>query len=452
MHITSVEIENIKSIQKLRWEVPAGQEAGWHVIIGDNGSGKTTFLQAVALGLLGPQSAEKLLQDFRKWRTTNSEYGKVILEIQSTQSDPSNLENGRVKSENSEVGLFWGTKKEFLSWGRKIGWSFADGAETAGINGSEFLQPMWEENSPSGATLWNSLIMNGWFSASFGPLRRFSGGDSTLESYLEAFPKVSRHSTLFLESISLKDGLKWLTELRSKQLEERGRGELLDRIKQFVNQDDFLPNNVKMAEVMTDKVIFTDSGNCNLLVLEMSDGYRSILSLTFELLRQLSRAFPVDSIFDKTDTSKIIAPGVVLIDEVDAHLHPTWQRKIGQWFRKYFPNMQFIVTTHSPLICQAAEHGTVFRLPRPGTDETGRMIVDDELNRLVYGNVLDAYGTELFGKDVTSSDASKAKRVRLAELNRKELRKGLTAKERKEQDELRTMLPTSAHTMNGGKG
>lgn len=156
-------------------------------------------------------------------------------------------------------------------------------------------------------------------------------------------------------------------------------------------------------------------------------------------------------IFDKNDPSKVIAPGVVLIDEVDAHLHPTWQRKIGQWFRKYFPNMQFIVTTHSPLICQAAEHGTVFRLPRPGTDETGRMIVGDELNRLVYGNVLDAYGTELFGENVTRSEASEKKLQQLAELNSKELREGLTPKERKKQNELRRMLPTTAYQTNGVK-
>ncbi len=210
-----------------------------------------------------------------------------------------------------------------------------------------------------------------------------------------------------------------------------------------------------MREVNSDEILFTDAGGCKVSLFNLSEGYRSILSLTFELLRQLTleyrRIEPNHNIFLKDKFIQVDEPGVVLIDEVDAHLHPTWQRKIGQWFRKYFPNMQFIVTTHSPLICQAAEHGTVFRLPRPGTDETGRMIVGDELNRLVYGNVLDAYGTELFG-DVARSEASKAKLVRLAELNRKELSKGLTKKEQKEQDVLRRMLPTSDYKMNGSKG
>jgi predicted ATP-binding protein involved in virulence len=47
--------------------------------------------------------------------------------------------------------------------------------------------------------------------------------------------------------------------------------------------------------------------------------------------------------------------GVVLIDELDAHLHPTWQRQIGSWLKSCFPNLQFIVATHSPFIPQAAD-------------------------------------------------------------------------------------------------
>src|SRR5712671_2638426 len=128
-----------------------------------------------------------------------------------------------------------------------------------------------------------------------------------------------------------------------------------------------------------------------------------------------------------------LAPGVVLIDEVDAHLHPTWQRRIGLWLREHFPKMQFIVTTHSPLICQAADVGTVWRLPQPGTNETGRMLAGVELDRLLYGNVLDAYSTEAFGEDINRSEESKKKLHRLAELNYKELHGQLTISERKEQ-------------------
>jgi hypothetical protein len=45
----------------------------------------------------------------------------------------------------------------------------------------------------------------------------------------------------------------------------------------------------------------------------------------------------------------------VLIDELDAHAHPAWQRQLGHWLRRKFPNLQFIVTTHSPFLAQVAD-------------------------------------------------------------------------------------------------
>ena len=178
----------------------------------------------------------------------------------------------------------------------------------------------------------------------------------------------------------------------------------------------------------------------------LSDGYRSILSMTFELIRQLAATYGADTIFDMAEhaPTRIIAPGVVMIDEIDAHLHPTWQRRVGRWFREHFPNIQFIVSTHSPLICQAATVGSVFRLPRPGADDEPGMVTGVELDRLLYGNVLDAYGTGAFGDITTRSPEGRERLARLAELNQKELSEGLSAKERREQRSLRNALPTAA--------
>jgi predicted ATP-binding protein involved in virulence len=72
----------------------------------------------------------------------------------------------------------------------------------------------------------------------------------------------------------------------------------------------------------------------------------------------------------KITAAKEVGWHVILID---AHLHPTWQKNVGKWFQDRFPNIQFIVTTHSPLICQAATHGSVWHLPHPGSDEKGGM-------------------------------------------------------------------------------
>lgn len=49
MHVAKVEIENIRSIQKLNWSPPPDKLAGWHIILGNNGAGKSTFLKSIAL-------------------------------------------------------------------------------------------------------------------------------------------------------------------------------------------------------------------------------------------------------------------------------------------------------------------------------------------------------------------------------------------------------------------
>ena len=86
--------------------------------------------------------------------------------------------------------------------------------------------------------------------------------------------------------------------------------------------------------------------------LALSDGYRSVLALAGDLIFRLIRAFP-DS------ENPLHETGVVLIDELDIHLHPTWQREIATLFRTQFPNLQFIVATHSPLIVAGAGSDSV---------------------------------------------------------------------------------------------
>jgi hypothetical protein len=175
----------------------------------------------------------------------------------------------------------------------------------------------------------------------------------------------------------------------------------------------------------------------------MSDGFRSVLSLTFELMRQMVQSFGSAGLFERSNGRIVIThSGVVLIDEIDAHLHPTWQRRIGYWYTDHFPSIQFLVTTHSPLLCQAAERGSVYRLATPGSGETPRMITGIERERLIFGSVLDAYGTELFGHDISRSATAQRMQERLAELNQKALVNGdLTPEETGERKRLRALYP-----------
>ena len=97
------------------------------------------------------------------------------------------------------------------------------------------------------------------------------------------------------------------------------------------------------------------------------------------------------------------------------------------------------------------QHALALEYIKLGSDEKAKMVTGIELERLLYGNVLDAYGTDLFGENVARSEKSQALMERLAELNLKELNAGLTKKDKQEQTKLQATLPTAAHRMKQTK-
>ncbi|MBC7274006.1 MAG: AAA family ATPase [Streptomyces sp.] len=146
------------------------------------------------------------------------------------------------------------------------------------------------------------------------------------------------------------------------------------------------------------------------------------------------------------DGTAVLEPGVVLIDEVDAHLHVTWQRKIGDWLRAHFPNIQFIVTSHSPYICQAADEGALIQLPGPEEDRPPAVVPEDLYRRVVYGSADDAALSELFGLETPFSSRAEQQRQRLVELERKVYDRTATGQEKAEYKELSRLLTSSLQT------
>ncbi len=90
---------------------------------------------------------------------------------------------------------------------------------------------------------------------------------------------------------------------------------------------------------------------------ELSDGYHVFIALVADIAR---RAVMLNE-FDGAEASARVE-GVVLIDELDLHLHPRWQRVVLPHLREVFPRLQFVVSTHSPQILSSAENRQVRRL------------------------------------------------------------------------------------------
>lgn len=425
MHVRRLAITNIRSIDTFEMRfLPTDKVAGWHVILGSNGAGKSSVVRSLALALAGPKEAVALRQNWNTWARFGESESSIRIQVECDTKDIFTRTGRRAPS--VDVTL------DFRPIESDIGGPRIEVVASAG--GKKAERSIWGTN-------------RGWFSASFGPFRRFTGGDQAFDRLFFSNPRLASHLSAFGEDVALTEGLRWLRDLRVRQLEDDAEdGHLLGRLIQFLNASELLPHGATIAEVRSEEVIVLDARGARIVVEQLSDGYRSILSMIFEILRQMTRAYGVSDVLDALDVDSgcVRLPGVVAIDEVDAHLHPTWQKDIGPWFTRCFPEVQFIVTTHSPIICRNAT--SVWRLPKPGSDERSSRVDGTALNRLIHGSILDAYGTDFFGRDVVRSHESAELLNELAILNRKAVRGSLTPTEQDRRDYLQSTLPTTANT------
>lgn len=116
----------------------------------------------------------------------------------------------------------------------------------------------------------------------------------------------------------------------------------------------FLPGyaNLRVDDEDRPKLLI-NRDSTTLAVLQLSDGERGTLALVLDLTRRLAQANP------EMPDPAAEAEAVVLIDEIDLHLHPKWQRQIVHNLTAAFPRCQFIVTTHSPQVIGEVEHDRI---------------------------------------------------------------------------------------------
>lgn len=118
--------------------------------------------------------------------------------------------------------------------------------------------------------------------------------------------------------------------------------------------------------------IIINTPNGDIIYEYLSSGFKSIISILFGIIREVEFRFSEHRIrADEYD-------GIVLIDEIELHLHPEWQEKISRILKEAFPNAQFILTTHSPHVIQTALKGEVIALERDGNDVKQRDLIDQE--------------------------------------------------------------------------
>lgn len=177
--------------------------------------------------------------------------------------------------------------------------------------------------------------------------------------------------SLFDSEQTLTNPVTWLKDQKLLEIEKAlDANNMIGEIKNLPNSYpvklleemffDLLEKNVEI-KIEGTNVLFKEKGTI-LSFDQLSEGYKSILIFVSDLLFRLSLNAPEDK---KITELK----GVVIVDEIDLHLHPKWQRVIVSKLRKLFPNIQFIFTTHSPTIIQGASNDAViFRVYRNKAD------------------------------------------------------------------------------------
>ena len=175
-------------------------------------------------------------------------------------------------------------------------------------------------------------------------------------------PKSAYAYALADQGLRLADLASWMHALEQKSSELPKANHHLHALRTAVNR--FLPECKNMQAVVVNyrpRLYFEKQGH-RLDSRKLSDGEKSMLALVSDLAMRLCQANP------SLDDPVRDGAGIVLVDDIELHLHPQWQRKIVEQLCETFPNCQFVATTHSPQIIGEVEHRKI------------RMIVDGKVH------------------------------------------------------------------------
>lgn len=397
MYVKSISARYVKGFKDrdgftIDFTRPDSSFAGWTVVAGRNGTGKSSLLRMIALALVGPSVARSLSSQFAGWISQGER--EAFVEVAFTSGPRDALGSGGAPAKRQPyAGLTWSLTD--------------DGPEPV-------LEERRHSNAPRDAARRGPWSENpkGWFVAGYGPFRRLSGSASEAQRNMLG-RRTSAVVTLFDESAALTESTWWLQEMYPRYLEgDFAARELWASIFSFLG-DGLLPEGFRVVGYTSRGLEVERDGEAFVLD-ELSDGYRVVTALVLDIVRRMYASFGTFSLTEIDGVMACAEEGVVLIDEVDVHLHLSWQQEIGFWLRRHFPRVQFIVSTHSPFIAQAASPNGLIRLPDRNDPRGAPTHVDEEtFNEVVNGTVDRSVVSDLFGLSSTFSLETRRLRERL---------------------------------------
>lgn len=418
MWVESLELENIRCFESAALRFNRGKEEPylWVNFVSENGGGKSTALQALALLLAGPEGAQQLLPRPTGWLRDESRPGRLSARIHQDAKDPGQHGDEKVR-------------KAFT-------YSYVlTGGQPLTVNNKSYTEP---SIIPWGQSILTWLRNNaftsrgeGWFAAGYGAFRRLTRSSQIIVPSLDQQARFTNFATQFDESEPLSAFERWIVYLDyriAKQHDKLATAQKelgISAINRVLE-----PVGAKFDTVTSEGRILFRMGEQAVPTIGMSDGFRSILALAGDLIWRLILAFP-----NSRDALK--EPGVVLIDELDIHLHPKWQREVALVLRETFPHLQFFVATHSPLIA-AGSGEDALTLKFELVDDNVRVRQVENVSAMSVDNVL---RSEAFNLVSPFSPATQSKIDRYDILRPRQ--KALSGSEKREYQKLLNFMETA---------
>jgi predicted ATPase len=304
------------------------------LLIGINGAGKTSLLKAVALGLLGPvigQSGYTPRHLMRRPRLNDSVVKEAVIECNANGNEAYfttgqlviKLYLSRIRDTEYFNKFSWLEKDkgivQAISHPRYPGFPSID--LTSKANADRLLGSLYEELSPE------------YFILAYGATRRIINvQDFNYSPSRQRHFRFERVAGIFDELLTLYPIAAWFPLVSIKS-----------RAAEIVNTiNSLLPPSTRFLGVCVEGDALFEQNGIDLPLGALSDGFRSYIGLIADMLYHMHTVSPKKKLVDLA--------GVVMIDDIDVHLHPGWQREIVPKLATTFPKLQFIITTHSPLV------------------------------------------------------------------------------------------------------
>lgn len=375
-YFTSLALENVRcfgSIQKIELANRHQSPTQWNIILGENGTGKTTILQSIILaspveakprpGALAGLVPRALQGYFGHGLKLWSRFARV----------DSNIHSEDMESYKSMTIKIQFTNSSHLN----------DTTTPEKIYDSYFNQQRPGQSSSIAGTQATDPVITPPLCFAYGASRRMTETSLNENDFGEGY------ESLFSAFTELQSPSEWL--LRADYRERRdpnGRHQSFDKIKTLLIQ--LLPD-LDAIEIDIDNQLGTPRVRYKtcygwVSMHQLSVGYQTMAAWMVDLASRMYAAYP-----NSSDPLK--EPAVVLVDEFDLHMHPRWQRNSILLLTESFPNVQFIVTAHSPLVVQAAPNANLILLRR----EEGEIVVENDLDEIRNWRIDQILTSDLFG-------------------------------------------------------